>query len=88
MHHCPTWKWDSGDESKLKPYLPKDKQYLLTKNGMQYFSLINLEALHFFFSKNKGLHNLKAFLTFLFYKNKDLRYSYFFASLYFRKREM
>ena len=32
VHHCPTWQWSSGDESKMKPYLPKDKQFLLTRN--------------------------------------------------------
>ncbi|KAM9482600.1 ubiquitin-like-conjugating enzyme ATG3 [Clarias gariepinus] len=32
VHHCPTWKWASGEEAKLKPYLPKDKQFLLTRN--------------------------------------------------------
>nr|CAG4636391.1 EOG090X0AKX [Eubosmina coregoni]SVE69967.1 EOG090X0AKX [Eubosmina coregoni] len=32
VHHCPTWQWSAGDESKMKPYLPKDKQFLLTRN--------------------------------------------------------
>ncbi|XP_038050402.1 ubiquitin-like-conjugating enzyme ATG3 isoform X1 [Patiria miniata] len=32
VHHCPTWQWTAGDPSKSKPYLPKDKQYLVTKN--------------------------------------------------------
>uniref|UniRef100_A0A915KKB6 Ubiquitin-like-conjugating enzyme ATG3 n=1 Tax=Romanomermis culicivorax TaxID=13658 RepID=A0A915KKB6_ROMCU len=30
--HCPTWSWYSGDESRTKPYLPKEKQMLITKN--------------------------------------------------------
>nr|CAB3224196.1 ubiquitin-like-conjugating enzyme ATG3 [Phallusia mammillata] len=32
VHHCPTWQWHTGEKSKLKPYLPSDKQYLLTRN--------------------------------------------------------
>lgn len=32
VHHCPTWSWCSGDEAKIKPYLPKEKQFLITRN--------------------------------------------------------
>lgn len=31
-HHCPTWSWAVGDETRIKPYLPKDKQFLITRN--------------------------------------------------------
>ena len=29
---CPTWHWESGDAAKIKDYLPKEKQYLVTRN--------------------------------------------------------
>lgn len=32
VHHCPTWQWLAGDESKFKNYLPKNKQFLMTRN--------------------------------------------------------
>ncbi|XP_047105441.1 ubiquitin-like-conjugating enzyme ATG3 [Schistocerca piceifrons] len=32
VHHCPTWQWAVGDESRIKSYLPHDKQFLLTRH--------------------------------------------------------
>ncbi|KAL3524144.1 hypothetical protein ACH5RR_016978 [Cinchona calisaya] len=29
---CPTWSWESGEPRKRKPYLPADKQFLITRN--------------------------------------------------------
>ncbi|KAJ7003805.1 autophagy-related protein 3-like [Populus alba x Populus x berolinensis] len=29
---CPTWSWESGEPSKRKPYLPAEKQFLITRN--------------------------------------------------------
>jgi ubiquitin-like-conjugating enzyme ATG3 len=32
VYRCPTWAWEGGEVSKRKPYLPADKQYLITRN--------------------------------------------------------
>ena len=29
---CPTWQWQAGDPTKARPFLPADKQFLLTRN--------------------------------------------------------
>ena len=29
---CPTWQWQAGDPAKARPFLPPNKQFLLTKN--------------------------------------------------------
>lgn len=29
---CPTWSWVAGEPNKAKPYLPKDKQFLVTRS--------------------------------------------------------
>ncbi|CAM8985018.1 unnamed protein product [Rhodiola kirilowii] len=29
---CPTWSWEAGEPSKRKPYLPAEKQFLITRN--------------------------------------------------------
>jgi ubiquitin-like-conjugating enzyme ATG3 len=31
-YKCPTWSWEAGDPSKAVNYLPKEKQFLLTRN--------------------------------------------------------
>lgn len=28
---CPTWSWQSGEKSKIRPYLPADKQFLIIR---------------------------------------------------------
>lgn len=33
---CPSWKWESGEKAKAKPYLPADKQFLITKGVPSY----------------------------------------------------
>ncbi|KAL6783742.1 ATG3 [Auxenochlorella protothecoides x Auxenochlorella symbiontica] len=32
VHSCPTWSWEAGDARKARPFLPDDKQYLITRN--------------------------------------------------------
>lgn len=32
VYKCPTWSWASGEEKLRRPYLPADKQFLVTKN--------------------------------------------------------
>ncbi|KAL7472579.1 hypothetical protein ACHAXS_012950 [Conticribra weissflogii] len=31
VFQCPTWSWEGGDPKKRKNYLPKDKQFLVTR---------------------------------------------------------
>jgi ubiquitin-like-conjugating enzyme ATG3 len=31
VYKCPTWSWEGGDPTKAVPYLPKDKQFLMTR---------------------------------------------------------
>ena len=31
VHTCATWEWVAGDPAKARPYMPKDKQYLVTR---------------------------------------------------------
>ncbi|CAG8646391.1 10337_t:CDS:2 [Funneliformis mosseae] len=32
VYKCPTWKWESGEVSKRRDYLPAEKQFLITRN--------------------------------------------------------
>ncbi len=32
VYKCPAWKWESGDPKKAVSYLPKEKQFLITRN--------------------------------------------------------
>lgn len=32
VYRCPTWSWEGGDPTKVRPYLPPHKQYLVTRN--------------------------------------------------------
>uniref|UniRef100_A0A8R1IVD7 Ubiquitin-like-conjugating enzyme ATG3 n=1 Tax=Caenorhabditis japonica TaxID=281687 RepID=A0A8R1IVD7_CAEJA len=33
VHHCPTWKWaTASDPSRIRSFLPENKQYLITRN--------------------------------------------------------
>jgi len=32
VHSCRTWQWEAGDAAAALPYLPKDKQFLVTSN--------------------------------------------------------
>jgi len=32
VYKCPTWTWEAGESSKAVSYLPKDKQFLRTRN--------------------------------------------------------
>ncbi|KAI2810662.1 E2-like enzyme [Blomia tropicalis] len=47
VHHCPTWKWQTGDKSKVKPFLPEDKQYLITKNVPCFKRFKDVESMKF-----------------------------------------
>ncbi|KAM9821183.1 ubiquitin-like-conjugating enzyme ATG3 [Neosynchiropus ocellatus] len=43
VYHCPTWNWATGEEAKVKPYLPLNKQFLLTRNVPSYLRCKQME---------------------------------------------
>jgi ubiquitin-like-conjugating enzyme ATG3 len=44
---CPTWQWCKGEPSKIRPYLPPDKQYLCTRGvpSFQRVTVLNAATL-------------------------------------------
>ena len=42
QHRFPTWTWESGDSKHQREFLPAEKQYLVTRNGMYISVCINL----------------------------------------------
>ena len=41
---CPTWQWQQGEESKLRPYLPREKQYLIIRGCPSHKRVTDLNA--------------------------------------------
>jgi ubiquitin-like-conjugating enzyme ATG3 len=41
---CPTWAWQQGEESKLRPYLPRDKQFLIIRGCPSHKRVTELNA--------------------------------------------
>ena len=41
---CPTWSWQQGEEGKLRPYLPRDKQFLLIRGCLSQKRVTELNA--------------------------------------------
>lgn len=33
VYKFPTWRWEAGEPGKARDFLPKDKQYLISRNG-------------------------------------------------------
>jgi ubiquitin-like-conjugating enzyme ATG3 len=44
IRNCPSWKWESGEASKIRPYLPADKQFLSTRGVPSYSRASVLQA--------------------------------------------
>lgn len=44
IRNCPSWKWETGEPSKVRPYLPADKQFLSTRGVPSYSRVSVLQA--------------------------------------------
>lgn len=44
IRNCPSWKWECGEPSKVRPYLPADKQFLSTKGVPSYSRVSVLQS--------------------------------------------
>jgi ubiquitin-like-conjugating enzyme ATG3 len=44
IRNCPSWQWESGEASKIRPYLPPDKQFLSTRGVPSYSRASVLQA--------------------------------------------
>ena len=44
IRNCPSWRWESGEPSKIRPYLPADKQFLSTRGVPSYSRVSVLQA--------------------------------------------
>ena len=40
VYKFPVWQWEGGDPTKARDFLPKDKQYLVSRNGASLFLLL------------------------------------------------
>lgn len=45
VYHCPTWSWASGEAGRKKAYLPADKQFLITRNGKETCTAVQMTSL-------------------------------------------
>ena len=44
IRNCPSWRWETGEPSKVRPYLPADKQFLSTRGVPSYSRVSVLQA--------------------------------------------
>ena len=44
IRNCPSWRWESGEQSKVRLYLPADKQFLSTRGVPSYSRVSVLQS--------------------------------------------